>query len=191
MGWRAVAVALATVLLATGCSASPAGTAASAGSVTDLAPASSSPPAPSSTPTVDPQAQAEAAVLAAYATFMDARNKSLNDPRKPPDRRLFQVSVPPARDDLYNLVLYYRRNGMLIRGVATSVPGPHGIELGRDRATFQDCVDGTDAVPIVRASGKSAMAPNQKPRLWVDVGATWIDGEWAIDRWDVKRDSPC
>lgn len=140
---------------------------------------------------MDPQAQAKADVLAAYATFMDARNKSLNDPRKPPDRRLFKVSIPPARDELYNLVLYYRAKGLLISGDTKSTPDVSTFKLSGEAATFMDCVDGSDAIPTDRKSGKSVIAPDQKPRLWVEVRGKHTDGSWFIDKWDIKRNRPC
>jgi hypothetical protein len=139
----------------------------------------------------DPQAQAKADVLAVYATFMDARNKSLNNPRKPPDRRLFQVSIPPARDELYNLVLYYRAKGMLVSGATRSAPSLSTLEIHGETASFMDCVDGSDAIPTDRKSGESAIAPDQEPRLWVEVRGTHTDGTWFIDKWDVKRNRPC
>lgn len=139
----------------------------------------------------DGQAQAKAAVLAAYATFMDARNKSLNDPRKPPDRRLFQVSIPPARDEFYNGLLYYRRKGIEVRGAALSNPESPTLSSDLGVARFRDCVDDSDASPVLRRTGESVAAPGQAARVWVEVTAVNPDSGWVIQRWVVKRVSPC
>ncbi len=188
-GASVLAVAVLSVVPLAGCSSgavaespSPAGRSRSAVPV-------ESPP-PSQSPSPDPSAAAAAEVLRVYAIFMDARNKSLNDPRKPPDRRLFEVSIPPARNDLYNLVLYYRARHMRIRGATASHVEPPRFETQKT-ASIRDCVDGSDAVPVSTESGKSLIAPNQPPRLWVHSIAQLQRGRWVIQDWQVQRGHEC
>lgn len=182
--------ALACASLLAGCAAdgSAAPAAPTPGTATSTPVPTSATPLPS-TSGVDPQAQAKAAVLAAYATFMDARNKSLNDPRKPPDRRLFQVSIPPARDQLYNLVLDYRQQGIAVRGATTSETQPVRLE-GR-AAMFDDCLDSHLSMPVFIKTGKSALAPNQVRRVVIRVEAVNDGGVWWVNKWTPERGNTC
>lgn len=193
-GRRAWLLTGAAAVLMTGCSSAgsadapgvaptPAG---STSSGTSASPTSTS-ASPSSSE--DPQAQARADVLAVYATFMDARNKSLNDPRKPPDRRLFKVSIPPARDQAYDLVVYYRQQGIAVHGGTRSNLG--ALSFSGPVARFEDCLDSTDSKPVFVATGKSALAPNQPRRVVIRVEAALEKGAWWVKRWLPDRGNTC
>jgi hypothetical protein len=181
---------LAAVLLS-GCSAAdPADPPASLTPGSTSSAPTGQPPATTAPPTTDPDAATKTEILRVYRTFMAARNKSLRNPEKPPDRRLFDVSVPPARSQAYNLVLYYRERGVHIGGNTRSRPLPPALSGGKN-ATIRDCVDGSDAIPVVTKTGKSVIAPGQPPRLWVDVGIERRMEKWVVNEWNVRRGSPC
>jgi hypothetical protein len=188
MRQRRVWLLAAAAALVAGCSA--AGSAETPAPT--VSPESPTPQTMSASPSAsepDPQAQAKADVLAVYATFMDARNKSLNNPRKPPDRRLFQVSIPPARDGAYNAVLYYRRQGIKVRGAPVSNPSVGKIT--GEFAKISDCLDSNPSLPVFVNTGESALAPGQGRRIVIDVDAKRVDGAWQISRWVPDRSHKC
>lgn len=183
---RPVGVALAlgaAGLLATGCATSPAAPPV----VVSQTPA----PTISTSPTPDPVEQTKAEVLAVYRTFMDARNKSLNDPTKRPDGRLDRISTGIAKRDLFSLAVFYRARGIAIRGAITSNLAGRDVSVFGETAKIIDCVDGSAATPILVRSGKSVLAPNQSPRLVVDSVAVFDQGEWRISSWTPRRPSSC
>lgn len=148
------------------------------------APVASS-PAPPASPTVSD----EDAIRAAYATFMDARNVSLNDPRKPPDRRLWQVSIPPARDGVYSLVLHYRvRKLRVVGGPASTLSN---LKVNGDSAQFKDCVDSRNVDVVFARTGESALSPGQSRIVPVDVDLVRADVGWQVKHWLPRRGEEC
>lgn len=149
-------------------------------------------PVVSTSPTLDPAAMAKAEVLAVYRTFMDARNRSLNDPTKRPDRRLDQVSTGAAKNAVFSLAVYYRARGLAIHGSPTSTVSTFGPMLEGGRvAVFQDCLDSTSSFPIFAKSGKSALAPNQPRRVLIEVQAVKEGTSWLIRQWTPNRGKAC
>jgi hypothetical protein len=54
-----------------------------------------------------------------------------------------------------------------------------------------DCLDSTDWLPVVVATGESALAPGQSPRVVVESVATVFDGRWVIKTSTAFRDRSC
>jgi hypothetical protein len=152
----------------------------------------SSTPPPSVSPTPDPVEQARSEVLAVYRTFMDARNKSLHDPTKRPDRRLDIVSTGAARSGVYSLSIFYRTRELAVHGSPISIPGVVQIQSGRERvAKFRDCLDSTDSFPIFAKTGKSALAPDQPRRVIIEVAAVEQGPKWLISTWLPRKGQLC
>ncbi len=190
-GASVLALAVLIVVPLAGCSSgavaespSPAGQSRSTVPVTS--------PPPSQSPSPDPSAAAAAEVLRVYAIFMDARNKSLNDPRKPPDKRLASVSTGPARNGVLSLAVYYRSRGIAIKGAPAS--HPIVVKTSGDpvsRVWIDDCVDSTESPPIFVSTGKSALAPGQQRRVRVRAVANFRSSSWKISTWTPNRDESC
>ena len=178
-------ILVAVCLVGAGCASSPTGEPSPAVMTT------SPTPPPSVSPTPDPIEQAKAEVLAVYSTFIDARNKSLHDPTKRPDGRLDMVSTGEAKRDLFSLAFYYRKRGMAIRGDTVSSARVSSLSGTAGAARILDCVDGSNAIPIIAATGKSVLAPNQSSRLLVDVNLAKATGSWMISSWVPRRNQPC
>jgi len=184
---RVLAAGLATIGLLCSCSASA--VVVPRARSAPLPTSSSPPPPPAQGPSVDPEQVTRAEILRVYAEFLDARRVSLKDPQQPPDRRIYKVSAPPARDELYSHVVRYRRLALRMRGGLISHPGPARL-VDERTAVLRDCVDRSNEIPVLHRTGRSRLAPGQADRVPVDVTLTRLPG-WVVTNWNVKRGEPC
>ena len=150
-------------------------------------------PAQTPTPTADPEvAAAEVAILDAYKGFWDAQVLALADPAIDPPAELGQFAVDKAFSGVGEALFEYRRQGIVLTGAPVLAPEVDSIVLGESpTAHVTDCVDSSDWIPIFRATGESAAAPGQAPRLVVESWAIVYDERWVIRETSVHRDHPC
>ena len=150
-------------------------------------------PTPSPTPSVDPTiAQAEAAILEAYQGYWAAKIAAWADPTRDPGPELLTYAVDTALTDVQTSVLQFRQDGIAVTGtpildphVSNVVPGEAGT------AAIVDCVDVSTWTPIFTATGESALAPSQNPRVLTNSSAYFYDGRWTIRTSVVDRNTPC
>lgn len=184
----AVAVALA-VMTASACSGAP--TSESAPS----ADASTSSTGPSATPgsaSPDPTQKATDAVLTSYDEFWAAQVNSQASPQKRPDPGLARYSIDKALADAQATIFLFRKNGIEMRGHPTHEVEVTSLTLSDPPiASISDCLDSTEWRPVYAATGKSARAPGQSPRVIVESTATVYDGRWVISTSIAHRDRSC
>lgn len=157
---------------------------------------------PSSTPTqtasatasasVDPTvAAASAAVEEAYRGYWSAKLAVFADPTKEPGGDLSHYAVDTAYSDTVTSMLTFRGSGIAFLGSPTLSPVVQGVDLTAQTATISDCVDSTNWRPVYTATGASAAAPGQAPRLVATAEAYVYDGHWTIRTFTVDRETPC
>ena len=155
------------------------------------------PPTPSPTPSVDPtNAAPEAAILEAYRSYWDVQVKVLRDPSSYADLTHADWSEPQrfavdkALANLVSTAQLYAQNG--IANVGEPVLDPHVSDVVPGQsATIADCVDGTNWQPIYTATGKSAAASGQAPRLVVNSTVLFYDNRWVVNGSVVDRGTTC
>ena len=184
----ATVLVLVAVMATSGCTGgslpSPSGSDTSATS-----PSSSS---PTGTPTPDPQASASAAAMLAYNAFWAAQVASQADPQKRQDPNLAKYAIDKALADAQATLLLYRQNGIEMRGEPTHDAKATAVDVGPPATvSITDCLDSTNWKPVYAATGKSALAPGQSPRVVVDSTATLYNGLWVIRMSVAHRDRPC
>lgn len=149
---------------------------------------------PSPSPTTDPEAATKAQVLAAYTGFWLGLNTSLRDPRRVPDRRLFQYGTGKAVSTGYALVLFYRHRGIAYRGESqiTVVVGAVDSQANATAKTVA-CVDISNWRPVFVKDGKAASAPDQLRRVTVTGSMVQEPSprRWKLSDYKVHRDQPC
>ena len=183
-------ICLAAITVLTGCSSQPAPdpstTRTTAESPTDTATASP-------TPTVDPAtAQAETSILEAYRGYWTAKVHSYADPTKNQDPNLAHFADDKALSDAQATIFTLRSNGISMPGMPTLAPVVSHVELGNTpTAMINDCVDATAWQPIYTATGASAAAPGQSPRVVTESTAFIAEGQWRIRTSVAHRDQPC
>lgn len=153
--------------------------------------ASSTPPVPSaSSPT--PTSSQEFAATEAYDRFWAAKVQSQADPTKPAPKALRTYGIDKALADAQATVLLLRRNGIVMRGEPTHDARITGVSAGaRPLVSITDCLDSSRWLPVVAATGESALAPGQSPRVIVESVATIYDGRWVIKTSTAYRDRSC
>jgi hypothetical protein len=184
--WRAVFAALVGAWLLAGCTES----------APDPLPTSSSPTArpsaSSAAPTVSPTPTEAVAALAAYDRFWAAKVASQADPTKQPPKALRTNAIDKALSDALATVILLRRNGVEMRGEPVHETSVVSVTAGaRPEVAISDCLDSTDWRPVVVATGESALAPGQSPRVVVESVATTFDGRWVIKTSTAFRDRSC
>lgn len=185
----ATAVVVASILAACSPSGSPApGTTTSA--IAPTAAVSSSQP---STPSVDPTlGAAEAAILKAYRGYWDAKVAIYADPPQSIGPDLQTYAVDQALADVGQTQMTLRQSGIAFRGSPAIQPTVSDVIVGNGgTATITDCVDSTNWQPVYSATGASAAAPGQAPRLITISTAYFYDGRWTIRASVVNRDKTC
>lgn len=154
-------------------------------------------PTPSPTPSVDPTtAAAEAAILKAYQGYWDTKVQIFAAPSV--GSASFEAlwtqfalyAVDTAQSEVYSTAFDMQRNGIAVHGQPTMAPTVSNIVPGQS-ASITDCVDSTDWQPVYTATGKSAAAPGQAPRLVTKSTALFYDDRWVINASVVSRDTPC
>lgn len=183
---RVIAAACLAMLVA-GCTSDP---------TPSANPSTSSPAAPSpssSTSSADPAvAAATEAALASYGAFWKAKVASQAQPTKKPPADLSKFAIDKALSDALATVLVLRRNGVAMKGQPAHSASVANVTLGSvPTVQIHDCLDSSAWTPVFVASGKSALAPGQAPRVVVDSLATTFDGRWVIRSSIAHRDQPC
>jgi hypothetical protein len=154
-------------------------------------------PTPGPTPTVDPTtAAAEAAILDAYRSYWAAQVKVLRDPAPYSDLAysdwgaVQHVAVDKALANLVATVDLYAENGIANVGAPVLTPVVSGV-VPDQSATIADCVDATNWRPIYVATGKSAAAPGQAPRVVINSTVLFYDGHWVVNGSVADRAKTC
>ncbi|MCA0331509.1 hypothetical protein [Pseudonocardia sp.] len=151
------------------------------------------PSASSATPTVSTTTLTESVeALAAYDRFWAAKVASQADPTKEPPKALRANAIDKALSDALATVLLLRRNGVEMRGEPTHETSVVSVAAGaRPEVAITDCLDSTGWLPVFVATGDSALAPGQSPRVVVESVATIFDGRWVIKTSTAFRDRSC
>jgi len=146
--------------------------------------------ATSSTPTVDPQAAAEADVLAAYRGFWAAATEAEAHPhRRHPQLARFATDKALAAEQA--TIVLYRQQGIVGRGKPKLSPEVVALSISSGTAVIRDCLDLTNVDAIYRDTGKSAIAPDQSRRHLATAKAAVYDGRWVIRDLVANRKQPC
>ena len=179
---RAAAVILVALLAITGCTDARPDTAETNSPTT---------PAPSTTsPTPDPEASAEADVLAAYRGFWAAATWAEAHPnRRHPALSKYATDKALAAEQA-TLVLY-RQQGIVGRGEPKLNPEVVAISPGPGTAVIRDCLDLTAVDAVYRETGESAIAPDQSRRHVATAKAAVYNGRWVIKEMVADRKRPC
>ena len=152
----------------------------------------SSPTTTPPTPLPDPSESASAAALASYAGFWSAQVSSQAHPTRKQDANLAKYATDKALAGAQQTIFIYRQNGIAMLGEPTLSPTVTAVALtSPPKVSIQDCVDTSKWRPVYVATGKSALAPGQSPRVVVESTATTFGGRWVIDSSVVHRDQPC
>ena len=181
---RAAALTVVALLAIAGCTDARPDTAATNSPTT---------PAPSPTSlTPDPEASAEAEVLAAYRGFWAAATWAEAHPnRRHPALSKYAADKALAAEQA--TIVLYRQQGIVSRGAPKLEPTIVAIAINRDPATalIRDCVDVTNVRASYRSTGKSALAPSKSFRHVATARATTFNGHWMIREISTDRKQPC
>jgi hypothetical protein len=185
--WRVLLAALVGAFMLAGC------TEATPDPLPTSSSSSTTPPSSSSaTPTVSTAPAETIAALAAYDRFWAAKVASQADPTKQPPKALRANAIDKALSDALATVLVLRRNGVAMRGEPVHDASAVSVTVAaRPEVAITDCLDSTDWLPVVVATGESALAPGQSPRVVVESVATVFDGRWVIKTSTAFRDRSC
>ena len=143
------------------------------------------------TPSPNPTKQAADAALAAYRGFRQAevRAEAKADPK---GSGLERYAFDKALDGVYSAVLYFRQQGIVVRGAPTLHPTVTSVTLGApSRALITDCFDTSKWEAVYKATGKSAVAPGQARRTVVTAGVEVYRGQWMVRTVTNQRDRTC
>ena len=155
-------------------------------------PTPSVPVSPSdATPSPDPSKQAADAALAAYRGFRQAevRAAAKADPK---GSGLERYAIDKALDGVYSVLLFYRQQGIVVRGEPTLSPTVSSVTLGTPpRAVISDCFDTSKWEAVYKATGKSAVAPGQARRTVVTATVEVYRGQWMVRTVTNQRDRTC
>ena len=184
--WMTAAVSPVVVSLLVACSGSSPDAREPNASVRSTTPNSTSSPSDDATP------RAKAAVLAAYQGYWSAQIEAQAHPRRRLPKELGYFSIDKAQSDIQATVLLFRSQGIRLKGKPQLAPKISEISLGSETAaSIIDCVDSTNWKPVYVATGKSALAPNQEPRVVMESTAEIYDGRWVIRTSEAHRDRTC
>ena len=143
------------------------------------------------TPSPDPTKQAADAALAAYRGFRQAevRAEAKADPK---GSGLERYAFDKALDGVYSAVLYFRQQGIVVRGTPTLNPTVTSVTLGApSRALITDCFDTSKWEAVYKDTGKSAVAPGQARRTVVTAAVEVYRGQWMVRTVTNQRDRTC
>ncbi len=158
---------------------------------------SSSSPAPSTpsptvvTPTPTASSPTAAAALVSYRAFWDAQIRSQRDPAHSQDPNLARYASASALAGAQSTLLVFRQNGIAMRGEPLLAPTVEAVNTAGGTVSIRDCVDSTHWTPVYVATGKSAAAPNQAPRVVVTAEVMLLHNRWTVTATDVHRDQTC
>jgi len=147
---------------------------------------------PSFVPSPGPSADAAKAALRVYQKYWDAQIEAQADPQKAIGPSLKRYSTGSARTDIEATVLLFRQQGIEMRGRPVLAPRVTAVRLGdRPQVSITDCVDSSNWRPVYARNGKSALAPDQSPRVVMDSVAIVSNGRWLIETSSAHRDRTC
>ena len=174
-----------TLLVLAGCSTSP-----------DPAP---SPPVvttpsastPTTVPPPNPTASASAAAIAAYLGFQTALTAAQRT-ADPHNRDLAKYSADKALSAARVGLIQQQQAGVIFKGKPVFNPVVGRIDLtGEGYIAITDCVDNTHWVPVYKATGKSAAAPGQHPRIPGSATLFRYGGHWVVRTVSADRSRTC
>lgn len=143
------------------------------------------------TPSPDPTKQAADAALAAYRGFRQAqvRAEAKADPK---GSGLERYAFDKALDGVYSAVLYFRQQGIVVRGAPTLNPTVTSVTIrAPSRALITDCFDTSKWEAVYKDTGKSAVAPGQARRTVVTATVEVYRGQWMVRTVTNQRDRTC
>ena len=182
---RALLAALLGAFLLAGCNSTPQDS-------QPTTPPTTKPSTTSAAPTVSTTPTEAIEALAAYDRFWAAKVASQADPTKQPPKALRANAIDKALSDALATVFLLRRNGVEMRGEPVHEASVVSVTDGaRPEVAITDCLDSTDWLPVVVATGESALAPGQSPRVVVESVAVRFDGRWVIKASTAFRDRSC
>jgi hypothetical protein len=130
--------------------------------------------------------------LAAYQAYWAAQVKSQANPKNRQDPNLAKYAIDRALTDVQTTILLYRQHGIRMLGEPTHNAKVTAFDPGPPpTVSITDCLDSTRWRPVYVATGKSALAPGQSPRVVVDSTATLYNGRWVIRTSVAHRDRTC
>lgn len=159
--------------------------------------ASPSTPTASTSPTTTPSATPDAntaagkAALDAYLGFRriqvaaEAKGDSVN-------RQLDKYAGDKALANEYVNLVQMSKAGVVMRGQPAFHPEVTDVSLGADPlVTIMDCIDRATWTPIYKATGKSAIAPNQPARVLAIAHARPFGRGWVVTDITTDRGRTC
>lgn len=174
------------VMLGTSCSTEPSSPTSS--------PATASSPTPSAGTTSSsssPTSAATEAALAAYDGYWVAQIRSQANPAKAQDPNLVRYASGQALAGAQSTLLLFRQNGIAMRGDPIRDPHVTSVDTAARTVAVVDCVDSSNWKPVYVATGKSALAPGQSPRVVVNSTLELSRGVWTVSSSVVHRDQTC
>lgn len=88
-------------------------------------------------------------------------------------------------------LLLFRQNGIAMRGDPIRDPHVTSVDTAARTVAVVDCVDSSNWKPVYVATGKSALAPGQSPRVVVNSTLELSRGVWTVSSSVVHRDQTC
>ncbi|MDH6710917.1 hypothetical protein P3T27_007668 [Kitasatospora sp. MAA19] len=172
-------------------------TACSSGSDSAAPPLTTANSAPATTssapsPTVDPTADAKAAVLVAYRGMWDVTVKAYNAGSLDGVDNLETYTRDKALAGIKVAVAYYQKNNLVVKGQPKLSPQIQALDLSSSpaRATIRDCIDSSDFLPFNKTTGKPSETDGVHRHVYNSV-AQRVDGHWLIGESAIDREQTC
>jgi hypothetical protein len=115
--------------------------------------------------------------------------------RSIPDSKFAALPRLAAGEALANeqsSLVFLERQGIVFQGAPALTPRATSVALQpTGSVTIEDCVDSTNWKPVVEATGESAEAPGQKPRVPSTAVVERIEDRWLVVTIDADRSRTC
>jgi hypothetical protein len=139
----------------------------------------------------NPTQQAGDAALAAYRGFRQAQVRAEAN-ADAAGSGLERYAFDKALDGVYSAILFFRQQGIVVRGQPVLNPTVTSVTLGTTpRVAIQDCFDTSKWETVYKATGKSAVAPGQARRSVVTATVETYRGQWMVRTVTNQRDRTC
>lgn len=138
------------------------------------------------------EAYAAVRVLDAYTAMRAAEVRAYAAPAQP-HRDLTRSATGQALTGIAQTLLFYRRQGIVVRGHPHIRPRVTAVDLTVRpwTATIADCFDSGGWRPALAATGQPVSVPAQRERYPVVASARMVAGRWMVDRLNADRSRPC
>lgn len=146
-------------------------------------------PTPSDTPS--PQDEAAAAATTTYLAYWDAVTAARSIP-DPQNADLARYAADTALANEQSSLLYLQEQGIVFQGQPSLEPRTTSVDLAvTPTVTIEDCVDSAAWRPVVKATGESAEAPGQSPRVPSSATVQFITDRWLVVEIESDRSRTC